>query len=76
MAQDLEPYDSAEFLSTPEHIAACIEAVLGDGDPALLARAIGVAARAHGMAQIAEAAGLGKVSTERCRTRGTRSSRR
>lgn len=51
------PYDSAEHLKTPEHIAAYLDAVLEDNDPALLAHALGVVARARGMAQIAQDAG-------------------
>lgn len=62
---DLDLYDSAEFLSTPAHIAAYIEAVLEDDDPALLAHAIGVAARAHGMAEIAQATGRSRESLYR-----------
>ncbi len=50
-------YDSAEHLKTPEHIAAYLDAVLEDNDPALLAHALGVVARARGMAQIAQDAG-------------------
>lgn len=65
MTQDVELYDSAEFLTTPAHIAAYIEAVLEDDDPALLAHAIGVVARAHGMAQIAQATGRSRESLYR-----------
>src|ERR1700712_5525238 len=50
-------YDTAENLRTPEDIALYIEAVLEDGDPALVADAIGVVARARGMAQIAQETG-------------------
>ena len=51
------PYDTAEHLKTPEHIAAYLDAVLEDNDPALLAHALGVVARARGMAQIAQDTG-------------------
>lgn len=43
--------------STPEHVAAYLDGVLEDNDPALLAHALGVVARARGMAQIAQDTG-------------------
>jgi probable addiction module antidote protein len=56
------PWDSAAYLKTDEDIASYLEAVFEDGDPALIAHALGVIARAKGMAQIAQAAGLGRES--------------
>lgn len=49
-----KPYDSADYLKTPEAVAAYLEDVLEDNDPALIAHALGVAARAHGMSAIAK----------------------
>lgn len=57
MPLETRPYDTAEHLRTPEDIALYIEAVLEDGDPALVADAIGVVARAWGMARIAQETG-------------------
>nr|WP_137831446.1 addiction module antidote protein [Methylobacterium sp. L1A1] len=57
MALETRPYDTAEHLKTPEHIAAYLDAVLEDNDPALLAHALGVVARAQGMAEIAQETG-------------------
>ncbi|MCJ2053338.1 addiction module antidote protein [Methylobacterium sp. J-070] len=57
MPLETRPYDTAEHLRTPEDIVLYIEAVLEDGDPALVADAIGVVARARGMAQIAQETG-------------------
>lgn len=57
MALETRPYDTAEHLKTPEHIAAYLDAVLEDNDPALLAHALGVVARAQGMAEIARETG-------------------
>ena len=54
--------DSAAFLKTDEDIAHYLEAVFEDGDPRLVAAALGDVARAKGMAQIAKAAGLGRES--------------
>jgi probable addiction module antidote protein len=56
------PWDSAVYLKTNEDIADYLEAVFEDGDPALVAHALGVVARAKGMAKIARAAGLGRES--------------
>lgn len=56
------PWDSAQYLETKEDIADYLEAVLEDGDPALVTHALGVIARAKGMAEIGRAAGLGRES--------------
>jgi len=56
------PWDAAEHLDTPARIAAYLEAALEDGDPALVAAALGDIARAKGMAKIARDAGLGRES--------------
>ena len=56
------PWDTAEYLKTDKDIANYLEAVFEDGDPALVAAALGDVARAKGMAQIAQAAGLGRES--------------
>ena len=56
------PWDSASYLKTKKDIAHYLEAVFEDGDPALVAAALGDVARAKGMSQIAQAAGLGRES--------------
>jgi probable addiction module antidote protein len=56
------PWDSAAYLGTKHDIAGYLEAVFEDGDPALVAHALGIVARAKGMAKIARAAGLGRES--------------
>jgi probable addiction module antidote protein len=56
------PWDSAQLLQTKADIADYLEAVLEDGDPALVTHALGVIARAKGMAQIGRATGLGRES--------------
>jgi probable addiction module antidote protein len=55
-------WDAAEHLSTEEEIAAYLDAALEDGDPALVAAALGDIARAQGMARIARKSGLGRES--------------
>jgi probable addiction module antidote protein len=55
-------WDSAAYLKTNADIADYLEAVLEEGDPALVAHALGIIARAKGMAKIARATGLGRES--------------
>ena len=56
------PWDVVEHLETEEDITAYLEAVLDDGDPALVSAALGDVARARGMTEIAREAGLGRES--------------
>ena len=56
------PWDSVAYLKTDEDIAHYLEAVFEDGDPTLVAAALGDVARAKGMSEIAQAAGLGRES--------------
>ncbi|GJD94155.1 addiction module antidote protein [Methylobacterium iners] len=65
MSAELKKWDVVELLDSPERIAGYIEAVLEDGDPALVASAIGDIARARGMAQIAQDTGLSRESLYR-----------
>ena len=59
---ETHPWDPAEHLETDEDMAAYLEAALEDGDPNLVAAALGDIARAKGMTQIAREAGLGRES--------------
>jgi probable addiction module antidote protein len=56
------PWDVAEHLETDVDMAAYLEAVLEEGDAALVAAALGDIARAKGMALIARETGLGRES--------------
>lgn len=56
------PYDSADYLQTPEDIAHYLEAAFEDGDPALIAYALGAVARSEGMTEISKATGLTRAS--------------
>lgn len=55
-------YDAAEYLETPEDMAAYLEGALEDGEPAVVIQALGTIARARGMSQIARDTGLGRES--------------
>lgn len=58
MAVETKLWDPAERLTSPDAIAAYLEAVFEDGDPSLIAAALGDIARAKGMTEIAKAAGV------------------
>jgi probable addiction module antidote protein len=45
-------------MTTPSRIAAYLEAAFEDGDPSLIATALGDIARAMGMTQLASQAGI------------------
>ena len=69
------PWDVAEHLETADDMAAYLEAALEEGDPALVAAALGDIARAKGMAYIARETGLGeRAFTRRCHPKATQSS--
>jgi probable addiction module antidote protein len=56
------PWDAVEHLESDEDMAAYLEAALEEGDPVLVAAALGDIARAKGMALIARETGLGRES--------------
>jgi probable addiction module antidote protein len=59
---DLPDFDPARYLRDDADIAAYLTQVIEEGDAGELAKALGVAARARGMAQIAQTAGIGRES--------------
>lgn len=58
----LKRFDVVDYLDSDEAIAEYISIVLEDNNPDLLIAALGDIARAKGMAQIAQEAGLGRES--------------
>ena len=56
------PWDAADYLETDEDVVAYLEAAFDDGDPGLIAAALGDVARARGMTNVAAKAGLGRES--------------
>lgn len=64
MTEKFSRYEVAEYLKTPEdmaaYFAACIEE--SNGDTALIVKALGDIARAKGMTKIANRSGLGRES--------------
>lgn len=55
---DLPEFDLAEQLNGEEDIAAYLTMIIEEGDTSELAYALGVAARARGMSDIAKASGI------------------
>ena len=55
-------WDASDHLKTKEDMAAYVACALEEGDPALIAAALGDIARAQGMTRIAKRTGLGRES--------------
>lgn len=58
MGIETTKWDAAEFLTSDEAIAAYLEAAFEDGDPKMIAVALGDIAKAKGMSAIAREAGV------------------
>jgi probable addiction module antidote protein len=61
----IEPFDAAEYLDSPEMIAAYLTEAFEEGDPAAIVLAIGAVARAMGMSSIAEKANVSRENLYR-----------
>lgn len=57
---DLPEFDMAQQLKSEADIAAYISMVIEEGDASELAHALGIAAKARGMSEIAKATGLSR----------------
>jgi probable addiction module antidote protein len=57
---DLSEFDITEHLEDDQAIAEYLSIVLEENDPAALAQALGTAARARGMTEIAKASGIAR----------------
>ena len=60
-----KPFDPAEYLDDSESIAAYMSDALESEDPAFVADALGVVARARGMSEVAREAGMSRESLYR-----------
>jgi probable addiction module antidote protein len=58
MALETKPWDAVDHIKSPEQQAAYLEAAFEDGNPALIAAAIGDIARARGMSDLARETGV------------------
>jgi probable addiction module antidote protein len=59
---EFSKFDAADYLDSPETIAAYLTDALETNDPAFISLAIGTVARARGMTQIAGESGLSRES--------------
>ena len=60
--ENLPKFDVAEHLDSPEVVAAYLNEFFAEGDPAMIAEALGDASRAKGMAEVASLSGLARES--------------
>ena len=58
MALKTTAFDAAEYLKEPADHAALLTDAFETGDPAYIANALGIIARARGMSQVAREAGV------------------
>ncbi|HEV2323223.1 MAG TPA: addiction module antidote protein [Terracidiphilus sp.] len=58
MAIKTKKWDPVGYLDTPKSIVAYLEAAFEDGDPAVIAAALGDISRAKGMSELARQAGV------------------
>ena len=58
MVEKFSRYDAADYLETEEDISLYLEVCQEEGDPALVAAALGDIARARNMTQLAKKAGM------------------
>jgi len=60
MNEEIIPFDAAELLKTDEDISAFLDDMFASNDPACIADAIGIAARAKSMVKVAQQTGLAR----------------
>ncbi len=58
MVKEFSHYDAADYLETEDDIRLYLDACQEEGDPALIAAALGDIARARNMTQLAKEAGM------------------
>ncbi|WP_414041101.1 addiction module antidote protein [Acidithiobacillus sp. M4-SHS-6] len=58
-------YDTADYLKTEDDVAAYLDAVMEDGDPALIAAALGDVARARNLSQLARDVGMSRQGLDK-----------
>jgi len=65
MTVQTTPFDPAEYLDTPEAVAEYLAAAFESGEHAVIADALGVAAKARGMTQLARETGVPRPALSR-----------
>jgi probable addiction module antidote protein len=64
-ALGVKAYDAAEHLQTKAQMVAFLDAAMADGDPRVVAQAIGAVSRAHGMTKLAKKTGKSREALYR-----------
>ena len=64
-----EPFDPAQYLTSPEAQTDLLNDALASGDASYVAHALGVIARARGMSEIAREAGITREALYRSSAR-------
>ena len=60
MIIETKPFDAADYLETEADIVAYLAEVFSEGDPALIAKALGTVARARGVSKVARKMGVSR----------------
>ncbi|AHG62881.1 addiction module antidote protein [Advenella mimigardefordensis] len=58
-------YDTADYLKSEEDIVAYLDAVMEDGEPGLIAAALGDVARARNLSQLARDVGMSRQGLDK-----------
>jgi len=62
---EFSQYDTADYLRNEDDIAAYLDAVMEDGDPALIAAALGDVARARNLSKLARDVGMSRQGLDK-----------
>jgi probable addiction module antidote protein len=65
-----KPFDAADYLDSPQAIAAYLSEAFATGEDDLIARALGTVARVKGMKAVAEEAGVSRENLYRSLSAG------
>jgi probable addiction module antidote protein len=65
-----KPFDAADYLDSPQTIAAYLSEAFATGEDDLIARALGTVARVKGMKAVAEEAGVSRENLYRSLSAG------
>jgi probable addiction module antidote protein len=60
MVIETKPFDAADYLETEEDVVAYLTEVFSEGDPAMIAKALGTVARARGVSKVARRMGVSR----------------
>ncbi len=62
MSLKTTPFDASEYLDTDEGIEEFMKAAFEDGDPAFIARCLGIVAKARNMSRLARETGMSRAA--------------